>query len=396
MNRLCATALAFAFLFCQGLRPATAAGDPLELDAILSLTGRYAFLGSAEAVSLRTLETVVNQQGGVRGQPIHFVIADDGSDASTGLQLANGIIAKHVAVIFGPTYLGTCAAMLPIVRASGPVTYCFAPTIHPPPGSYMFSAGAASSDQAVASLVYAQARGWYRLAAIAPADATGQDIGGQFDALIASGRFPKLSIVDREKFTPSDVTVAAQIAKIKSFKPDAILVQTVGASTGTVLRGIQEVGLDVPVISNLGNLLHAQLDQYASILPREIYFTSPRFIARDVSGKGPVRDAQLVFYKAFNAQGIDPDVGHNTPWDASMILIDALRHLGPNATATQVRDYLEALHGYAGTDGIYDYRGGDQRGVGLTSIVMARWNPAKKTWETVSAPGGKPLSGNER
>jgi branched-chain amino acid transport system substrate-binding protein len=372
--------------------PARAA-DPLELNAILSLTGPYAFLGNAEATSLRTLETLINKEGGVRGQPIHFAILDDGSQAAVGVQLANGIIAKHANVIFGPTYLGSCAAILPLVRASGPVTYCYAPTIHPPPGSYMFSAGAASSDQAVASLVYAQARGWHRLAAIAPADATGQDIGNQFDTLIASGRFPKLTIVDRERFTPGDVSVTAQIARIKTFNPDAILVQTVGSSTGTVLRALQDVGLDIPVISNLGNLLHAQLAGYTTIMPREIYFTSPRFIARDVSRAGPVRDQQLAFYRAFNAQNIDPDVGHNTAWDASRILIEALRHEGPTASPKQLLDYIESLHGFAGTDGIFDYRGGDQRGVGLSSIVIARWNAHKNTWETVSEPGGKPLPG---
>jgi hypothetical protein len=31
----------------------------------------------------------------------------------------------------------------------------------------------------------------------------------------------------------------------------------------------------------------------------------------------------------------------------------------------------------------------------LNSLVMARWNPAKRTWVTVSAPGGKPLA-NQR
>jgi branched-chain amino acid transport system substrate-binding protein len=371
----------------------TRAAEPLELNAILSLTGPYAFLGTAEGKSLATLETIVNQHGGIRGQPIHFAIADDGSKAEIAVQLVNGIIAKHANVIFGPTYLGSCAALLPIVKTNGPVTYCYAPTIHPPAGSDMFSAGASSGDQAVASLVYAQARGWHRLAAISPADATGQDIGGQFDALVASGRFKGLEIVDREKFTPGDVSVTAQLARIKAAHPDALLAQTVGTSTGTVLRAVQDVGLDVPVISNLGNLLHAELDQFAAILPREIYFTAPRFIARDVSRSGPVRDEQLAFYKAFNAQGIDPDVGHNTAWDASLVLIDALRHEGPNATPKQLVDYIENLHGFAGTDGIYDYRAGDQRGVGVSSIVIARWAPAKKTWETVSEPGGKPLSG---
>ena len=359
--------------------------------AILALTGPFAFLGNAEAASLRTVESIVNKQGGITGRPIHINITDDTSQPAVAVQLANGIIARHVPVMFGPTYVGSCLAVAALVRANGPVQYCFAPTIHPPAGSYTFSASAASGDQATETLVFAQAKGWRRLGLIATTDATGQDIEGTFTTALATGKFPGITIVDRERFAPGDVTVSAQVAKLKASNPDAILATTVGTSTGTVFRALKDEGIDVPVISNLGNLQHAQLDGYASIMPNQIYFTAPRFVARDVSGKGPVRDAQLQFYKAFNAQGIDPDVGNNLAWDVAFIVIDALRHVGTKATPKQLLDYMEGLHSYAATDGIYDYRSGDQRGVGLNSLVIARWNPARRTWSTVSQPGGKPL-----
>ena len=368
------------------------AAEPYEMYAILSLTGPFAFLGNSEARSLRTVEGIVNAHGGIHGQPIHIDIMDDSSQPAVAVQLANGIIAKHVPVMFGPTYVASCLAVAPLVRANGPVQYCFAPTIHPAAGSYTFSASAASGDQAAETLVFAQAKGWKRLALIATTDATGQDIENTFTQAVATGRFPGLSIVEREHFQPGDVSIAAQIAKIKASNPDAILATTVGTSTGTVFHALKDEGLDIPVITNLGNLQHAQLDQLTGVMPNQLYFTAPRFIARDVSGNGPVRDAQLEFYKAFNAQGIDPDVGNNLAWDVAFVVIDALRHVGTNATPKQLLDYMESLHSFAMTDGIYDYRGGDQRGVGMNSLVMARWDPAKRTWVTVSAPGGKPLS----
>ncbi len=371
--------------------PPARAAEPYEMYAILALTGPFAFLGNSEAASLRLVEGIVNKEGGINGQPIHINIADDTSQPAVAVQLANGIIAKHVPVMFGPTYVGSCLAVAALVKANGPVQYCFAPTIHPPAGSYTFSASASSADQAIDSLTFAAAKGWHRLAVIATTDATGQDIEGTFTNALATGRFPSISIVDREHFAPGDVTVAAQVAKLKASNPDAILMTTVGTSTGTVFHALKDEGLDVPVITNLGNLLHAELDQYTSVMPPQIYFTAPRFIARDVSRSGPVRDAQLEFYKAFKAQGIDPDVGNNLAWDVAFVVVDALRHVGTNATPKQLLDYMEGLHSFAATDGIYDYRGGDQRGVGLNSLVMARWDPAKHTWVTVSAPGGKPL-----
>ncbi len=390
--RRVALAIAAAAIVAAAMPPAPVrAAEPYELYAILSLTGPFAFLGNSEATALRTAETVVNKQGGINGQPIHFNIADDASQPAVAVQLANGIIAKHVPVMFGPTYVASCLAVAPLVRANGPVQYCFAPTIHPPPGSYTFSASASSYDQAVETLVFAQAKGWKRLAVITTTDATGQDIENVFNQALATGKFPSLAIVEREHFAPGDVSIAAQIAKIKASNPDAILSLTVGTSTGLVFHALKDEGIDLPIVTNLGNLQHAQLDGLTSVMPNQLYFTAPRFIARDVSGKGPVRDAQLEFYKAFNAQGIDPDVGNNLGWDVAFVVVDALRHVGVNATPKELLDYMEGLHSFAMTDGIYDYRGGDQRGVGLNSLVMARWDPAKKTWVTVSSPGGKPL-----
>jgi branched-chain amino acid transport system substrate-binding protein len=334
---------------------------------------------------------VVNRDGGIRGQPVHFVIADDQSQPTVAVQLATAIIQKHVPVLLGSTYVASCLAIAPLVRAAGPVQYCFAPAIHPPAGSYVFSTIASTRDIARALLAYASAKGWHRIATISTTDATGEDVEGQFMDVVNAHEYPAVTVIGREKFGVPDVSIAAQVARLKALAPDAILDATVGTPTGTVLRSLKDAGLDLPVLTNPGNLIRAQMLQYASFLPTQIYFAAPRFIARDVSRSGPVREQQIAFYRVMNAQGIDPDMGHNMAWDATRVVIDALRHLGPNADAKAIRDYILGLHAFAGTDGIFDYRDGGQRGVTLTSLVVARWDPARKTWATVSEPGGKPL-----
>ncbi len=372
--------------------PPAGAAEPYEIDAILSLTGPFAFLGTAEAASLRTLEPLINKAGGIDGRPVHFAIADDGSQPAVAVQLANAIVAKHVPLMLGPTYAASCLAVAPLVRAGGPVQYCFAPTIHPPAGSYTFSGGASSRDQAIETLVFAKAKGWKRLALIATTDATGSDIESQFRQAIGDRRFAGMSFVAGEHFNGSDVSIAAQLANIKAANPDALFVATVGTATGTLLRNLKDAGLDqIPAMTNLGNLVNTALKEFAGLMPREIYFTAPRVYAHDVSGNGPVRDAQTAFYRAFNAAGIDPDVGNNFPWDPTLILVAGLRKLGANADAKSLLDYLESEHGFAGTNGIYDYRGGDQRGQGLTALVIVRWDAAKQRVVTVSEPGGQPL-----
>jgi branched-chain amino acid transport system substrate-binding protein len=74
-----------------------------------------------------------------------------------------------------------------------------------------------------------------------------------------------------------------------------------------------------------------------------------------------------------------------------MIVIDALRHLGPDATAQQVRDYIANLKGFAGINGVYDFPKNPQRGLDVQGAIVTLWNPAHQTWELVSKPTGVPL-----
>jgi branched-chain amino acid transport system substrate-binding protein len=71
-----------------------------------------------------------------------------------------------------------------------------------------------------------------------------------------------------------------------------------------------------------------------------------------------------------------------------MILVSALRKLGPAASAAQIRDYILHLHGWVGVDGVYDFSSGNQRGVADNAAAIARWDTKKNTWVRVSRPQG--------
>lgn len=51
----------------------------------------------------------------------------------------------------------------------------------------------------------------------------------------------------------------------------------------------------------------------------------------------------------------------------------------------------EQLHGFAGINGRFDFRDGNQRGLTLDSAIVVRWDGPKKQWVAVSGPGGEKL-----
>jgi ABC-type branched-subunit amino acid transport system substrate-binding protein len=104
-----------------------------------------------------------------------------------------------------------------------------------------------------------------------------------------------------------------------------------------------------------------------------------------------VEAAQRRFFDTFKAANEKPDLAATLAWDPTMIVIDALQHLGPNATAQQVRDYIGALKGFAGINGVHDFPKIPQRGLDVQASIVTLWSPTHQTWQLVSKPTGIPL-----
>lgn len=385
-RRLICGALAF---LCAAVPLRGGGAEPYEIDAIVSLTGQLAFAGQAQAQTLRVIEDRVNKAGGIRGRPLRIVVSDDESNPQLGVQLANAAIARKVSVIFGPSLTAVCSAVLPLMK-DGPLDYCFTPGVHPTTG-YVFSAEVSTGDLVAAGIRYFRLRGWTRLAVIIATDASGQDVEHGIRTALALPENAPMKVVAFEHFNPTDLSVAAQMARIKAAQPQVLITWGTGTPEGTLLRGAADAALDVPIFTSAANLTYAQMKAYAGFLPKDLLFPGFPFFAPDQLARGPVKEQVAVFRNAFKALGVSPDNGQGLAWDPTMIVIDALKKLGLGATPEQLRDYVANLHGWPGIIGTYDFRAVPQRGVDINAVVIVRWDPAKGTWVGVSKPGGIPL-----
>jgi len=367
---------------------ASAADAPIDINVLLSLTGSGTFLGRIHQQTLAVIESLVNKQGGIKGRPIHFVIQDDQTNPQVAVELTNGIIAKKATVMLGADLSAVCRAMAPLFK-NGPVDYCLSPGVHPPAGSFQFTATVGTPELCVAYFRYLRARGIRRVAVLTSTDASGQD--GEAGVLKAAA-LPEnkgMEITANEHFNPSEVTVTAQITRVKASNAQALIAWTTGTPFGTVLRSASDDGLDIPILTTNGNMTFAQMAQYTSFLPKELLFPGFAYVASEPTpGMTP---QQRDFIAAMKSAGIKPDFQSGMPWDPAMIVIDALRHVGADAPADKIRAYMAALHGYQGITGPYDFRDGTNRGLNEKGVVVMRWDGAKTMWIPVSHPGGMPL-----
>jgi branched-chain amino acid transport system substrate-binding protein len=388
MRVLLVAAFSGGAIISAALAVHAATPEPYEINAIIPLTGGGAFLGKAYLETFRAVEKVVNSTGGIQGHPIKFVTADTQTNGQVDVELVNSLIAKQVPVFIDGAPSTVCLPSIPLVVNNGPVDYCLSPVIRPPGGSYVFSSNASTYDLTSVAIRYLRERGWKRIAMITSTDSTGQEYDRQIATVLSLPENRDTQLVAHEHFNPTDLSVTAQLTHLKSADPQVVLAYTTGTPLATVLRALSDAGMTQPVISLNSNMSYAQMSAYASFLPKELYFTTLRSGTPEGTLRGPLRDAETAYLKAFRAINVRPDVGDVLAYDPTMIIVDALRHIGTHATAQQIRDYILHLHGWIGANGVYDFSSGDQRGIGQNSIVVARWAPEKNAWIQVSRPRG--------
>ena len=385
-------ALGLGLAVALGWAALARAAEPYAIHVILPLTGNGAFLGQGHRDSLDTLAEIVNKSDGIAGRPLRFVYHDDQSNPQVSVQLATEIIAQKPAVILGSSLVAMCAAIAPLMQ-NGPVDYCLSPAYHPPAGGFVFSSGASSLDQSAAILRYFRMKGWTKIATLANTDASGQSNDKSMDELVARPENKDISLVTRQHFNPSDISVAAQIERIRASGAQAIIAGVTGTAAATVFKGMVQAGLDIPIEVTSGNESFPQMEAWKDFLPRGLLMSSAAFPEHDglLTLDPRIEEAQHAMYAALAAHNLKADNMEATSWDAALIVVAALRKLGPTATAAQIRDFIANLTDFAGIDGIYDFKVHPDRGLGPDSAIAVRYDLKTKTWVWLTRPGGAPL-----
>ena len=390
MTRLAAVTAATCLLLALG-RGAVAA-DPFDVYAILPLTGTNAFSGNSAKQGLAGYQTVVNATGGIKGRPLNFVFADSQASPQIAVQLTTDVLTKHPGLVIGDTSVAGCNAMAPMFKAQGPVQFCLSPGYRPEKGGYSYTIGLSAIDEAKAIFRFLREKGWDRIALIVGTDATGRLAEPEFAEVAALPENHDTSIVTVEHFNPTDVTIAAQVARVRAARAQAVIVWINGSPFGTALRSMKDAALDLPVVGVTGNLSYPELHAFADAVPSQLYFC---WTAVPAAGQpvpnGPLKATQTAYAQTFEKLGIKPEYGQAAAWDTAIVAVAALRALGTDATADQIRGYVNNIRGLPGVQSAFDFRNGDMRGIPVEAARMLLWDKTKETWTIASGPGGAKL-----
>lgn len=387
--RRCVVGGLLVALASAALLPA-GASDPVPIYAVLPMTGPLAFIGREESETLRLYEAAFNKGGGLRGRGIDVIIDDDQGNPQLAVQLMSQALSHHPSIVIDGGPATTCRATGPLV-ANGPLEYCFSPAVHPARGSYQFSSLYSSDDIFGVQMRYLRERGLKKVAVLNGTDASSQDADSILQALIKTPEnvAAGMRFVAYEHFNLTDLTVRAQLAAVKAAGAQALIATTIGPSTGTVLHGAQEVGLDIPILTSAANMSYTQMESYKDIMPKELLFSGPPALVPDQVTDAGVKRAVLTYLNVYKAAGAArPAINSLVTWDPIALMTAALEKRGADATPAELRDEIDATRNWPGVLGRYDFTAVPQRGIGSTWVIIERWDKDKDAWVAVSKPGG--------
>jgi branched-chain amino acid transport system substrate-binding protein len=392
VRRIAATLVA-----ALALAPAARAADqPYEIHVIATMTGISAFVGKYMKLNFDAFEEWANGDGGIKGRPLRFVYDDDQSQPQVAVQLATEMLGAHPTALMVTGPVANCAAVAPLL-GDGPVMWCNSPALHPKAGGFAFASGPDTLDGVNAVLRYYLAHGWTKLGILNPTDVTGQDADRAIAADLKLPANAKFQIVAYEHFNPTDLTVSAQLERIKAGGAQALIAWTTGSPVATVFKGMIQAGLgDLTVAPTAGNEVFQQLEQYKDFLPKHLIMASALFPPHDglVTLDPRVEKLQHEMYAILAKHGMKADNNTADTWDAALITLSGLRALGPDAKPEQLRRWILSQKDFAGVNGLYDFTQYPDRGLAHDTSVLVTYDPAGPDgprWRWVSKIGGDPL-----
>ncbi|MEZ4529213.1 MAG: ABC transporter substrate-binding protein [Desulfobacterales bacterium] len=380
MHRKVRLALAL-FLVC-GLMAAShaPAAETYKIGGIFAVTGPASFLGDPEKRSMEMVVEAINAKGGIDGRMLEAVIYDTEGDPTKAVMGVSKLISRdNVLAIIGPSTTPTTLAVMPAtVKAQIPLISCAAGNkITSPVNPWVFKT--AQSDILAVAAIYAhlQKQNIKKIGILTVSDAFGESGREQLEAQAAQFG---LTIVQADKFGNKDTDMTAQLTKIRSAEPEAIVCWGTNPGPAVVAKNVQQLGLKIPLYQSHG-VASPKFIELAGDAAEGILLPTGKILVSDLL---PAEDVQKTILSDYAKQYTEK---FNMPvsgfggyaYDAMLIVAKALE--GTSGDKEKLRKNIEDMKGFVGVSGTFSFSPEEHNGLGPDAFVMVRIK--NKTWELI-------------
>ncbi len=359
-----------AALVCVLMAIPAMASDTIKIGAVLSASGPASFLGEPEKKTLELMEEQINAAGGILGKQLELIIYDDETDVNKCVLAVDKLLKKdRVVAVLGPTVSGnTLAVVNKFSAAKVPLVSCAAAEkIVVPVNPWVFKTPQSDRQAVTKILEHATAQGYKKIAILTVSNGYGQAGRAVLKELLPAQGF---ELVADEVYGPKDTDMTAQLTKLKSIAPDAIVCWGTNPGPAVVARNRVQLGMTTPLYMSHG-VASAKFIELAGEAAEGLKLPAGRMIAIDqIEDSNPQKPVLSAYAEAYAAKyGAAPSTFGGYAYDA-LALTKAAIEAGGSAEPAAIRDNLEKISGFVGATGEFNFTPEDHNGLAPSSFVM--------------------------
>ncbi len=345
------------------------AAEPIKIGALFAVTGPASFLGAPEAKTAQMLADKINAKGGINGSQIKLIIKDTKGDPATAVSFAKQLIEEdNVLAIIGPSTSGETMQIKDLCEKSKMIliSCAAAEVIVNPVAKYVFKTPQSDSQAATWIFNTMKAKGLTKAGLVT--DNTGFGSAGkkQVEELAPKAG---IEIVISEVYDKAATDLSDILTKVKAKDVQAVINWSIVPAQSIVAKNMKQLGMDMQLFQShgFGNIKYVE---QAGAAAEGILFPAGRLLVVDGLPEAHPQKAVLAQFKQDYETAYKEPVstfgGH--AYDAMMIAVKAVEKAG--ADREKVRAAIEAMQGFVGTAGVFNFTATDHNGLGLDAFEM--------------------------
>jgi branched-chain amino acid transport system substrate-binding protein len=326
--------------------------EPIKIGLVASLSGQSAKSGEAITRGLTIAIDEINEAGGVLGRPIELVRRDDESNPSKGLLASRELIQREkVSVLFGGLDTPVSLAIVPVINqlkipfmgvwaAGTPITKNGAKD------NYAFRVSAVDEVVDEALIKYSVDKyAMKKPGMILINNPWGESNEKGLKQALASRGIKYTGI---ERIESSDLDVIPQLSRLKEKGTDTLLMVANVALSAQVVKSLERMGWDVPVVSHWGPA-GGRFGELAGPTADRVHFIQTFTFTNTESGKsGEIfKKLQVKFPEIKSIADVTPAVGIANAYDAMHLTALAIEKAG-STKGKDIRNGYYAIDEYDG------------------------------------------------
>ncbi|MGE4335862.1 MAG: ABC transporter substrate-binding protein [Pigmentiphaga sp.] len=352
-----------------------AAQAQINVGVIVSTTGPGASLGIPAEQSFKLWPDTL------AGQKINMIILNDGTDSNMAARNTSKLINEDkVDIIIGSS---TTPNSIPVVEEAGrqgvPVITLSGgkATVVPQEGprTWAFKLSPTEAISTGRVMDHMLKNGKKRMATIGLANSYGE---GFLEVVREIAPQKGIELVAAEKYNATDQSVTAQVLKVLASKPDAVFILSSGTPGALPQIELAERGFKGLVYQTQGVANNDFLRVGGKSLEGSFMTVAPVLVADQLPDDNPTKKAGLDYLAKWDARyGAETrSLFGATAWDAMLLAEAASREAlkttkpGTPEFRKALRDAMEGIQGFVGTEGVYNMSPQDHNGVDETSQVL--------------------------